>query len=87
MAKWYGEHPWLEYSIKIDNCYWYFCQHFGALTSSSTKKPQTDALLHKGFQNWRKGLDNSKSLDKHLQSQGHLLAAHSFAAYQERKRT
>ena len=78
---------WLEYSIKSDTCDCYFCRHFGVLTSSSNKKPQTEAFVQKGFQHWKKALDKSKGFDKHVQSQGHLLASSNFAAYQERKRT
>ena len=56
------------------------------LTSSSNKKPQTDALVQKVFQNWKKALGKSKGFNKHVQSQGHVLAASNFAAYQEGRR-
>ncbi|CAF2165695.1 unnamed protein product [Rotaria magnacalcarata] len=85
-AKWYDERPWLEYSIKTNSCCCYFCRHFSALTTSSQKKPQTDAFVNHGFQNWKRALDKSKGLDRHAQSQGHILTASNFTVFQERGR-
>jgi hypothetical protein len=87
LAKWYDGRPWLEYSITMDSSYCYYCRHFGAPTSSSNKKPQTDAFLSNGFKNWKKALDKTKGFDQHLQSQGHILAASSYATYQQRERS
>ncbi|CAF1538177.1 unnamed protein product, partial [Didymodactylos carnosus] len=86
-AKWYDGRPWLEYSIKTDTTYCYYCRHFGAPSSSSNKKPQTDAFVNNGFQNWKKALDKSKGFDRHLQSNGHILAANNYAIYQQREQT
>lgn len=49
LAKWYHGRPWLEYSIARDSAYCYYCRHFGAPTSSSNKKPQTDAFINNGL--------------------------------------
>jgi len=87
MAKWYDGRPWLEYSIKTDTSYCYYCRHFGVPTSSSNKKPQTDAFVNNGFKNWKKALDKSKGFDQHLKSHGHILAASNYATYQQRKQS
>ncbi|CAF3679209.1 unnamed protein product, partial [Rotaria socialis] len=72
---------------KTNSYYCYICGHFGALMSSSNKKPQTDAFVNNGFQNWGKALDKSKGFDERLQSQGHILAASNFEVYQQREGT
>ncbi|CAF4903639.1 unnamed protein product, partial [Rotaria socialis] len=50
--QWYCNRPWLEYSIKNDTAYCYYCRHFGI--SIQTKRLQSDAFTT-GF-NWSRGL-------------------------------
>ncbi|CAF1302516.1 unnamed protein product [Rotaria sordida] len=87
MSKWYEGRPWLEYSIEKNSTYCYYCRHFGAPTSSSNKKPQTDAFINNGFKNWKKALDKSKGFDQHLKSLGHILATSNYTLYQQRKQS
>ncbi|CAF1398486.1 unnamed protein product [Rotaria sordida] len=87
MSKWYEGRPWLEYSIEKNSTYCYYCRHFGAPTSSSNTKPQTDAFINNGFKNWKKVLDKSKGFDQHLKSHGHILAASNYTLYQQRKQS
>ncbi|CAF3457252.1 unnamed protein product [Rotaria sp. Silwood2] len=58
--QWYQDRPWLEYSIKNDSAYCYYCRHFGSGSSALTKRKQHDAFVSGGFRNWKRALEKER---------------------------
>jgi Domain of unknown function (DUF4371) len=81
-SKWYKERPWLEYSIKNDMCYCYYCRHF-----SFNRLITRDAFTTTGFNNWKRSLETNGGLIKHSLSQSHITATKNYESYVLRQRT
>ena len=79
--QWYHHHPWLEYSVKNDAAYCYYCRHFGE--SVQTKSFQSDAFTT-GFNGWRRALEKDRGFDKHLTSAFHITATQNYEEYKKR---
>ena len=79
--QWYHHHPWLEYSVKNDAAYCYYCRHFGE--SLQTKRLQSDAFTT-GFNGWRRALEKDRGFDKHLKSAFHITATQNYEEYKKR---
>ncbi|CAF4495809.1 unnamed protein product [Rotaria sp. Silwood2] len=85
--QWYQDRPWLEYSIKNDSAYCYYCRHFGSGSSALTKRKQHDAFVSGGFRNWKRSLEKERGFDKHITSQGHIVASNNYLSYLQRIKT
>jgi hypothetical protein len=73
---WYKERPWLEYSIKNNTCYCYYCRHFPCNRSSNY-----DAFTTTRFNNWKRALETNGGLLKHSQSQLHITSTKNYESY------
>ena len=62
--QWYKDRPWLEYSIKSDCVFCYYCRHFGNKTIATRK--QNDSFVSSGFRNWKRVLEKGKGFDRHI---------------------
>ncbi|XP_039143947.1 LOW QUALITY PROTEIN: zinc finger MYM-type protein 1-like [Dioscorea cayenensis subsp. rotundata] len=89
---WFKQYPWLEYSVRKDSAYYFWCYLFTPRRGNQIKE---DALTKKGFNNWKKSIDkfvehvgavNSvyndarvqfQSFQNQRQSVSHQLATHS----------
>ena len=49
---WFKSYDWLEYSIKIDACFCYPCQMFGAQGSQFGSRPES-TFTETGFIDWK----------------------------------
>jgi hypothetical protein len=81
-SSWYKERPWLEYSIKNNVCYCYYCRHF-----CFNRLVTRDAFTTIGFNNWKRSLENNGGFIKHSQSQSHITATKNYESYVLRQRT
>ncbi|CAF3585966.1 unnamed protein product [Rotaria socialis] len=70
--QWYQDRPWLEYSIKKDCAYCYYCRHFSFGSRALTKRKQHDTSVSSGFRNWKRTLEKGRGFDRHVTSQGHI---------------
>ena len=82
--KWYNNRPWMEYSIKLDSVFCYFCRHFSK--GSTSTRIQRDAFTTGGFNNWKRALPRNRGFDKHVTSQTHIISSTNFLQYQSRKK-
>jgi len=73
---------WLEYSIKNDACYCYYCCHF-----SSHKLNNDDASTTIVFNNWKKALGKNTGLTKHASSQTHITPTKNYFSCKQREKT
>lgn len=80
-SSWYKERPWLEYSIKNNMCYCYYCRHF-----SCNRSINYDAFTTTGFNNWKRSLEANGGLLKHSQSQLHIISTKNYESYVLRQR-
>ena len=80
-SQWYYNRPWLEYSIKNDSTYCYYCRHFGI--SIQTKCLQSDAFAT-GFNGWKRALEKDRGFDQHVKSSFHIIATKTYDQYKER---
>ncbi|CAF1525372.1 unnamed protein product, partial [Rotaria sordida] len=80
-SSWYKERPWLEYSIKNDMCYCYYCRYF-----SCNRSINYDAFTTTGFNNWKRSLETNGGLLKHSQSQLHITSTKNYESYVLRQR-
>ncbi|CAF4075858.1 unnamed protein product, partial [Rotaria sp. Silwood1] len=64
--QWYQDRSWLEYSIKKDCAYCYYCRHFGFGSSALTKQKQHYAFVSSGFRNWKPALEKERGFDRHI---------------------
>ncbi|CAF4685019.1 unnamed protein product, partial [Rotaria magnacalcarata] len=69
---WYSNFPWLEYSIKQDAVFCYYCRHFSEGFNLSSRQ-QSDAFLS-GYNNWKNAIAKNYGFSGHETS-----AAHKFA--------
>ncbi|CAF4231231.1 unnamed protein product, partial [Rotaria magnacalcarata] len=56
--RWYSNHPWMEYSIKLDSVFCYFCRHFSQ--GSTPTRIQRDAFTTSGFNTWKRALARNR---------------------------
>ncbi|CAM4838206.1 unnamed protein product [Rotaria magnacalcarata] len=56
--RWYSNHPWMEYSIKLDSVFCYFCRHFSQ--GSTPTRIQRDAFTTSGFNTWKRTLARNR---------------------------
>ena len=80
--QWYKDRPWLEYSIKNDCVFCYYCRHLGNKTIATRK--QNDSFVSSGFRNWKRVLEKGKDFDRHITIQGHITATNNYLSYQQR---
>ena len=74
----------MEYSIKLDSVFCYFCRHF--FQGSTPTRIQRDASTTSGFNNWKRALTRNRGFDKHVTSQTHITSSANFLQYQSRKK-
>ncbi|CAF1268253.1 unnamed protein product [Rotaria sordida] len=77
--QWFINRPWLEYSVKNDKIYCFYCRHFGS-TNPLISRTQSDAFA-KGYNNWKNALDKKKGLPQHESSLAHVTATANYNEY------
>ncbi|CAM4817985.1 unnamed protein product [Rotaria magnacalcarata] len=80
--RWYSNHPWMEYSIKLDSVFCYFCRHFSQ--GSTPTRIQRDAFTTSGFNTWKRALARNRGFDRHVICQTHIISSANFLQYQSR---
>ncbi|CAF3385987.1 unnamed protein product [Rotaria socialis] len=83
--KWYSDHPWMEYSIKLDSVFCYFCRHFSQ--GGTPTRTQRDAFTTSGFNNWKRALARNRGFDRHVTCQTHIISSANFLQYQSCKKS
>ena len=83
--QWFINRPWLEYSIKNDKIYCFYCRHFG-LTSPLINRNQSDSFS-RGYNNWKNALDKRKGLPQHESSLAHVSATANYNEYLLREKS
>ncbi|CAI6366147.1 unnamed protein product [Macrosiphum euphorbiae] len=73
-SKLYSNYDWLEYSVRKDLVFCYFCRICGL----GNYNEDTDTFTTKGFQNWRKIREKCNS---HSSSKQHLINKTNYTAY------
>ncbi|CAF2412820.1 unnamed protein product [Rotaria sp. Silwood2] len=79
-SNWFNDRIWLEYSVKNYACYCYYCRHF-----SSNQLNADDAFTSKGFNNWKKALDKTVGLIKHVSYQAHIVSTKNYLSYKQQQ--
>ena len=74
--QWFLNRPWLEYSIKRDRAYCYYCRHFGS-TNNMINRNQSDIFLT-GYNNWKHALGTKRGFKQHETSAAHITAAFNY---------
>lgn len=69
--QWLSRFNWIEYSVKKDAAFCYFCRQFGL-----NSQDQTFTL--NGYKNWRTALSEDKGFIRHNASSGHITAATTY---------
>ena len=77
-SNWFRDREWLEYSVQNDACYCYYCHHF-----PSNHLNADDAFVTTGFNNWKKALDKTAGLTRHVSSQAHIIATKNYLTYKQ----
>ncbi|CAF1293587.1 unnamed protein product [Adineta ricciae] len=78
----YKERPWLEYSVKNNMAYCYYCRHFSCKRSNNH-----DAFARTGFNNWKRALEATGGLLKHSQSKLHVTSTKNYESYVLRRQS
>ncbi|CAF1465686.1 unnamed protein product [Adineta ricciae] len=75
-SSWYKERPWLEYSVKNNMVYCYYCRHF-----SCNRSNNHNAFTTTGFNNWKRALEATGGLLKYSQSKLHVTSTKNYESY------
>ena len=85
--QWYQGRSWLEYSIKKDCVYCYYCRHFSFGSSALTKRKQHDAFVSTGFRNWKRALEKERGFERRITSKHYIVACNNYLSYRQRIKT
>lgn len=76
-VKYYGEHNWVEYSVKEDKVYCFVCRQF----STGNIRDQNETYSKSGFKNWKK--KTTEGLQKHSLSSCNSQCAQMYVSYKK----
>ncbi len=79
-SNWFVNRPWLEYSVKNDRIYCFNCRHFGVYKTNIG-----GTFTGCGYNNWKRALKHGNGLQKHEQSQSHIVATKNFQSFKLRQ--
>ncbi|XP_022166373.1 zinc finger MYM-type protein 1-like [Myzus persicae] len=78
-SSWYNKYPWLEYSIKMNAVFCYYCRHF-----PSHSQIEKDVLITGGYCDWK---NISNMTKKHDKTTSHKNAIAKYGAWLSTKKT
>ncbi|CAF3969951.1 unnamed protein product, partial [Rotaria sordida] len=76
---WYSTFPWLEYSIKQDVAFCYYCRHFSD-ASNLLNRYQSDAFIT-GYNNWKNAIAKNHGFSRHETSVSHKYACSNYQQF------
>ncbi|CAF4053549.1 unnamed protein product [Rotaria magnacalcarata] len=82
---WYSNFPWLEYSIKQDAVFCYYCRHFSEGFNLLSRQ-QSDAFLT-GYNNWKNAIAKNYGFSRHETSAAHKFACANYQQFALRTST
>lgn len=74
-ASWYLKRPWIEYSIKLDKIFCFYCQHFALNINHISKQ---DVYISFGYCDWKNVYNTTI---KHECSNVHKISLEKYHAY------
>ena len=79
--EWYSRFKWLEYSLRKQSAFCFFCRLFTNSSASLFGGHPDNAFSETGFDNWKKALEKVRGFHSHEQSKTHSDSERSYLTF------